>query len=136
MSRQFWSFLLCGGVAALANIGARAAFSQVIAYAPAITLAYLAGMATAFLLNRIFVFPQASRPLHHQIALFALINLLAILQTLGISLLLAHVVLPRIGVTFHPELLAHIAGVVTPVLTSFIGHKYLTFSANHNRKPA
>ena len=127
-------FILAGGTAALANIAARAAFSLVLPYVPAIVLAYCVGMVTAFVLNRMFVFRGATRPLGHQAAWFILVNLAAVVQTVVISLVLRDWLLPAIGMHFHPDTVAHVIGVIVPVFTSYLGHKHLTFKgAEHSR---
>ena len=133
MTRQFIAFLLAGGTAALANIGSRALFSLFVPYVPAIVFAYCVGMLTAFVLNRMFVFRNVVRPLHHQAMWFVLINLAAVLQTLFISLLLRDWVFPHTGMRFHPETVAHMVGVVVPVFSSYLGHKHLTFLARDRR---
>jgi putative flippase GtrA len=89
-------------------------------------------MATAYLLNRFLVFGPGDRGVPGEILAFALVNLLAVAQTLAISLLLAYYVLPALGVIQHSETLAHVVGVIVPVFTSFVGHKYWTFR-NHGR---
>ncbi len=127
ISRQFLLFIIAGGIAAAANFGSRIALSNVMPYVPAIIVAYVIGMISAFLLNRRFVFDQASNALHHQAAWFVAINLLAVLQTLAVSLLLAHWLFPAIGMRFHAETVAHLVGVAVPVFTSYAGHKALTF---------
>ncbi|HTD28005.1 MAG TPA: GtrA family protein [Xanthomonadaceae bacterium] len=129
---QFPRFVLAGGFAALANMGSRILFSRFVPYVPAIILAYLVGMLTAFVLNRRFVFPGATRPIHGQAFWFTLVNLGAVAQTVAISLLLSHWFMPRIGWTYAPETLAHVIGVVVPVFTSYFGHRHLTF-AGHDR---
>lgn len=120
-------FVLAGGTAALVNFGARALLSLHFPYAIAIVLAYCLGMATAFMLNRRFVFRGSANRLHQQVAWFVAVNLLAMTQTLLVSLLLADVVLPRLGVTWHAEELAHAAGILIPIFTSYMGHKHWTF---------
>ena len=47
--------------------------------------------------------------------------------TLVISLLLARWLLPSLGIVTHAEALAHLVGVLVPVVTSYFGHKFLTF---------
>ncbi len=128
MRRQFTLFLVAGGLAACVNIGSRMILSIWIAYVPAIVLAYLAGMATAFGLNKLFVFRGAQRGLGAQAFWFTLVNMAAVLQTIGISLLLSRWLLPWMGITSHVETVAHIVGVGVPVITSYFGHKYLSFS--------
>lgn len=127
MTRQFFKFLAAGGLAAIANFGSRIAFSHWMQYIPAIILAYLVGMATAFMLNRLFVFTGAPNSLRNQAAWFTLVNLAAVAQTLAISLLLVEYLLPAIGVRTHVETVAHGIGVLVPVMTSYLGHKHLTF---------
>jgi putative flippase GtrA len=120
-------FVLAGGTAALVNFGTRLLLSNVLPYAVAIVLAYGCGMATAFLLNRRFVFRGSSNRLHQQIAWFATVNALALLQTLVVSLLLADILLPWSGVTWHVAEIAHAAGIVVPIFSSYLGHKKWTF---------
>jgi putative flippase GtrA len=120
-------FVLAGGLAALANFGARIGFSMIMPYAVAIVIAYIIGMAVAFVLNRYCVFSSSTRPVHSQLFWFVMINMLALVQTLLVSLLLARVVLPRAGIAWHAEEIAHAAGIAVPIFTSYIGHKHLTF---------
>ncbi|OAX56563.1 GtrA family protein [Xanthomonas graminis] len=126
-SRKFIKFLLAGGTAAAANFGSRILLGQVMPYTWSIVVAYLIGMLTAFVLNRMFVFEAASTGLRHQAIWFTLINIAAVLQTLACSLILARWIFPAMGMHFHPETLAHAIGVAVPVFTSYFGHKALTF---------
>ncbi|MBV6844715.1 GtrA family protein [Xanthomonas campestris pv. paulliniae] len=127
ISQQFLRFIVAGGTAAAVNFGSRIALSNIMPYAPAIIVAYIIGMITAFLLNKRFVFAQSGNALHHQAAWFVAINMLAVLQTLAVSLLLARWLFPAIGMRFHAEAVAHLVGVAVPVFTSYAGHKALTF---------
>jgi len=125
--RQFLLFLVAGGIAAVANFLSRIALSELMAYVPAIVLAYCVGMLTAFLLNRTFVFTAPSNSMRSQVGWFVSVNLLAVAQTVLISLLLARWLFPSVGFDFHAETVAHAIGVIVPVFTSFIGHRLLTF---------
>ena len=58
LDTQFIAFVVCGGLAAVANVLSRVGFSQFFQYSIAIVLAYLVGMVTAFSLNRMFVFQK------------------------------------------------------------------------------
>jgi putative flippase GtrA len=120
-------FILVGGTAAAVNFGSRIALSLWFSYPAAIVLAYLLGMITAFLLNRMFVFRETRSRLHHQMMWFVIVNVFAVVQTLAISLLLARWLFPAIGWSLKPELCAHAVGVVVPVVTSYLGHKHLSF---------
>lgn len=127
MTPQFLRFLVAGGIAAAANYGSRFVFSQWLGYGVAIVLAYLVGMGVAFVLMRQHVFDAREGALGPQVAKFAAVNALAALQTLLISLLLARWLLPRLGIVEHAEAIAHLVGVLVPVVTSYLGHRMLTF---------
>jgi putative flippase GtrA len=97
-------------------------------YVAAIVLAYCIGMATAFVLNRRFVFTGTDTPVVRQAGWFVLVNLAAVAQTLVVSLLLARWGLPAIGWDWQVETVAHAFGVAVPVVTSYFGHKWLSFA--------
>ena len=124
---QFLRFLAAGGLAAAVNILSRIGFSQWVPLPVAVVLAYLIGMAVAFVLMRSYVFPVGRAGLHRQVVVFALVNVAAVIQTLGVTLLLADIVLPWVGVRSHVDLIAHVVGVCAPIVTSFIGHKRWSF---------
>lgn len=124
---QFLRFALCGGVAAAANILARIAFSQVLDYSVAIVLAYLVGMATAYLSMKALVFERSGRAAHAESVRFVLINLVALVQVWIVTLVLAYWLLPALGDAWHVETTAHVIGVLSPIVTSYVGHKYFTF---------
>lgn len=129
-ARQFVLFIIAGGLAAGVNIGSRLLLGHWLAYVPSILIAYVLGMVTAFALNRQFVFAQAQNRLHQQAFWFVAVNLAAVVQTIVISLLLAHWLLPAFNIQFHNDTLAHVIGVLAPVATSYIGHKHLSFSTS------
>jgi putative flippase GtrA len=127
MSRQFLVFLLTGGFAALVNFGSRILYSRWLDFSPAVVLAYLTGMFTAFVLAKLFVFKETSMSVRHSALWFCLVNGVAVIQTWLISMGLAYYLLPWLGVTrFVPEI-AHATGVVFPVFSSYIGHKRFSF---------
>ncbi|KAB7765817.1 GtrA family protein [Xanthomonas maliensis] len=127
MKRQALLFLMAGGIAAAANFGSRIALSQIVPYVPAIVTAYMIGMITAFTLNRAFVFKDATNSVRSQAAWFVLINLLAVAQTVLISVWLSHWLVKGLASEELAETIAHAVGVIFPVFTSFAGHKYLSF---------
>lgn len=126
-SRQFLIFLLSGGCAALVNFSSRILYNQWMSFSSAVILAYLTGMATAFVLFRILVFRQSSQRLHHSAIYFTLVNMLAIVQTWVISMLMANYFLPYMSITRHAQEIAHATGIVVPVFSSYLGHKHLSF---------
>lgn len=126
-ANRFAGFLVAGSVAAGVNFLSRIALDPFFGYAPAIVLAYLVGMATAYTLNRTMVFPPSQRSVGGEVLWFTVINALAVLQTLVVSLFLANYALPRVGVTAGRKEVAHFFGIIVPVVTSYLGHKHLTF---------
>jgi putative flippase GtrA len=131
LSSRFFRFVLAGGTAAIVNYGSRFAFSTFLPFPVAIVCAYFIGMTAAFLLNRAFVFHGATNSTANQALWFALVNVAAVVQTLAISLILAWWLLPALGITNHAEAIAHAVGVAVPVVTSYLGHRRLTFRSAH-----
>ena len=127
MSRQFFMFLLTGGIAAVVNFGSRILYSAWLNFSSAIIFAYITGMITAFVLAKLFVFKDSQLSVHHSAAFFILVNLVAVLQTWGVSMALAYYLLPWLGVTLFVQEIAHAFGVAVPVFTSYIGHKRWSF---------
>ncbi|GHU06660.1 hypothetical protein FACS1894158_13800 [Betaproteobacteria bacterium] len=127
LTPQFVRFLIAGGVAAGVNFGSRFLYSFALAYEYAITAAFVTGLVTAFVLMRGHVFNATEGNIGKQLLRFVGVNLLALAQTLFISLVLARWLLPAIGVERHAEAIAHLCGVLVPVVTSYFGHKWFTF---------
>jgi putative flippase GtrA len=126
-SRQFLVFLVTGGIAALVNFFSRILFNLYWSFSTSVILAYLAGMCTAFFLAKLFVFKESTQSIHRSAVIFGLVNVVAAAQTWGISMGLDYYILPGLGVThFIPEI-AHAAGVLFPVFTSYLGHKRWSF---------
>ena len=127
LTKQFLRFILSGGVAAGLNWGSRFLFSQIAPFEVAVVLAFLVGLLSGFILMRFFVFDGGSKPIAPQVGKYIAVNFFALLQTLLISLVFARWVLPSVGILDHVEALGHLVGVLVPVLTSYFGHKFLTF---------
>lgn len=127
LTPEFLRFLVAGGIAAGANFGSRFAFSSFLDYGFAVFFAYLVGMLVAFLLMRGHVFDANNGPLAPQVMKFIGVNFVAVLQTLVISLVLARWLLRSFGLVDHAEALAHLVGVLVPVVSSYFGHKFFTF---------
>lgn len=125
--KLFIGFVIASGFAALVNIGSRIVLNHWMPFSAAIVVAYICGMITAFTLNRLFIFRETINPLHHQAFWFTVVNLAAVAQTLIVSLLLALWLFPAINFHWHVDTVAHAIGVAAPLITSFIGHKHLTF---------
>jgi putative flippase GtrA len=130
---QLLGFIVAGGIAAVVNFLSRIGFNYIFGYAISIVLAYLVGMVTAFVLNRHGVFAPSGKPVRVEALWFILVNLLAVAQTLLISLLFADVIFPEVGVVAFRKEIAHAIGIVVPVVTSYFGHRYWTFGARSPR---
>ena len=132
MTAEFIRFVAVGGFAAAANIGSRMLFSLVMGYVQAMVCAFFVGLSVAFIANRAWVFQPSGKHWTVEAALFTGVNLVGLVQTLVISWALARLVFPWLGMHYYPETSAHAVGVLTPIVTSFLGHKYLTFRKKHH----
>jgi putative flippase GtrA len=126
-SAEFLRFVLAGGTAAAANIGSRLVFSQFLPFSEAVALACVVGVATAYLLMRRFVFAPSGRQRRDEITRFVIVNLVAAVQVWVVSIALAERVLPAWGWRWQAETLAHVVGVASTVVTSYLLHKLFTF---------
>ncbi len=128
----FTAFLLAGGTAATVNVIARWFLNAIMPYEPAVMLAYLLGMTTAFLLMRVFVFQAADGRIGGQFVRFATVNLVAGAQVLVVSVVLARLLFAAIGPQHQAETLAHVVGVLSPVAMSYFLHKRFSFRTAAN----
>jgi putative flippase GtrA len=129
---RFLRFLLAGGLAALINFGSRFFYNIFVDFSTAVVLAFLTGLTAGYILNRRYVFATSRNTVVQEMGWFVFINLLALAQTWGLSLYLVellpeYIAMDSLGRTELVEAIAHGAGIILPVFTSYIGHKYLTF---------
>jgi len=120
-------FLVSGGIAAFLNWASRFLFSLWMPFEFAVVAAFFVGLTSGFVMMRLYVFKAGERPVMPQASKYVFINMLALVQTLIISVTLARWVLPSLGAAEHAEAMAHFVGVLAPVGTSYFGHKFLTF---------
>jgi len=125
---SFLRFAISGGIAALVNIVARIVLSQVMSYSAAIVLAYAIGMTMAYVLMLFFVFSASGSSIANEYLRFGVVNLVALLQEWLVSIGLADWLFPGVGFSWHSHTVAHIAGVLSPIVTSYFGHKSFTFA--------
>jgi putative flippase GtrA len=125
---QFVSFVALGGVAAAVNFGSRLLYSIVLPFEIAIVAAYLTAATLGFLLFRRFVFPGSPRPVREQSIAFLIVSLAGMAQTWGVSVVIVRFVWPAMGLPGHGEAIAHLIGICVPIITSYFGHKRLTFN--------
>lgn len=127
LDTPFVRFLLTGGFAAGVNILARLALSPFVAFEAAVAVAYLVGMVTAYALARLFVFTPSGQSVGTEFVRFALVNAVSFTQVWIVSVALARWLFPALGFSWHADLVAHVTGVLSPVVTSYYGHKLFTF---------
>ncbi len=128
MSKDFYKFILTGGFAAIVNFIARILLNHIMSFVWAVFSAYIIGMVVAFVLSRMIVFQQSIGKASKQFIYFTIVNIIAVMQTVVVSVLLADYVFPYIGLWNHREAIAHAVGMGIPILSSFLGHKYITFA--------
>jgi putative flippase GtrA len=126
---RFVSFVVTGGISAACNLGARFWMSRVMRYEFAVLFAYLVGMIVAFVLARTFVFEKSERDWQQQLARFAVVNVFGLSQVWLVSVGLVRLIFPRMEFHWHPEDVAHLAGVASPVFISYYAHKYFSFGS-------
>ena len=126
---RFARFVVAGGVAAAVNLGSRVGFSTVMSFGWAILAAYLCGMTVAWALSRLLVFEPSGAHWTREYGRFAAVNVVAAAQVWLIAEGLDRWLFPAMAMTFHPQDVAHLVGVVVPVFTSYIGHKHFSFAA-------
>lgn len=119
-------------MAALINFGSRFAYNLFVDFSTAVVLAFLTGLTTGYILNKLFVFTTSGNSMAREVWWFVVINLFALAQTWGLSVYLADILPGHLPVSADSqrevaEAIAHGAGILLPVFTSYIGHKYLTF---------
>jgi putative flippase GtrA len=126
-TKEFSRFLLTGGIAAIVNFLSRILFNSWVDFSVSVYLAYISGMVTAFFLKKQFVFAKGRQPLSHSVGFFILVNLVAFLQTLLVTMAFLHYVLPYFGIVKMTHEISHAVGILAPVITSYIGHKRWSF---------
>lgn len=133
LSAQFLRFLAVGGAAAFLHWLARILLSQWLSFAWAVALAYGVGMAVAFVLNRMFVFPLSSKPAHQQLRDFVLVNLGFFPVVWGSSLAI-EAALRHFGMHLYTQALAHAISIAIPMLATFLMYKFVAFKeVDHGR---
>jgi putative flippase GtrA len=128
ISKEFLRFFFSALAAAAVNFTARYLLDPYVGYNQAIVFAYIIGTVAAFFLYQNEVFGKGARPLWQEIGLFLFVTMAAIAQTLLVSVLFTEYVFPLLGWSWHNKEVAHVIGMGVPMFSSFLGHKYLTFS--------
>jgi putative flippase GtrA len=124
---RFVSFAVTGGIAAACNLGSRILFSRVMRYEIAVAFAYLVGMIVAFVLARSFVFEKNQTGWHIELGRFLVVNMFGFVQVWIVSIGLVRMFFPWLGFHWHPEDVAHLLAVASPIAISYYAHKHFSF---------
>ena len=127
LRRQVPRFLAAGAFAALVNIAVRYALTPLVGYSASIVIAFVAGLTTAWLLFRAYVFGPSEGSRGAEYLRFTLVNLLALALVWLVSVGLADYVLPAFGVGEIRDTIAHVIGVLSPIALSFVAHRRYSF---------
>ncbi len=125
-TKQFLLFVAVGGFAAFLNWLARIILSRWMSFAAAVVVAYLLGMAAAFVLNRVFVFPRSDKPISRQARDFVMVNLVSFPLVLVAAILFERV-FRSLGLVVYSKAAAHGVAVAIPALASFLLYKFFAF---------
>ena len=123
----FVRFLAAGGFAASVNLVSRYLLTPLFGFKLSIVTAYLLGMVVAFILFRTLVFGRSGSSVAAESYRFVIVNIVALMLVWAISVTLADVVFPTIGLRWHTKDIAHFIGTCIPAASSYIGHSLYTF---------
>jgi putative flippase GtrA len=128
-SKEFIKFVVVGGFAAMVNFGSRIFYNEYIDFSNAVILAYCSGMLTAYVLSKLFVFSSSQHHAIKEMLYFILVNIIAVIQTWGVSMFLFLYGLGWVNIDLYQREIAHVIGILVPVFSSYLGHKYFTFKS-------
>ncbi len=128
MTREFVTFIAAGAVAAAANWCSNLALRAVMPLEYSVAAAYLVGMTVAYALCRTYVFSASGARVYREYLRFAIVNVIALAQVWVVTIGAVEAVFPAIGWIWRPADVAHALGVASPVVTSYLAHRYYTFA--------
>ena len=97
---QFIAFVATGSLAALANLVSRYFLNFLMPFELAVVLAYVVGMAVAFVLFQRVIFGNPDTPLRRRLIRFIQVNLVGMALAWLVSTLMARLVLPSLATLF------------------------------------
>ena len=124
--KDFLHFIAIGLLAVCVNFFTRIVFSMEFNFFISVLLSQCIGMIFAFYLFKNYLFKSSKRSF--QLLKFLMVNLLSLLIILIISHTMAFFLLPAVGILKFKYEIAHFIGIGSTAFTSFILHKYWTFS--------
>jgi len=129
-TRQFIKFLFVGATAAALHWLARYILDIWMSFSLAVALAYGVGMAVAFILNAIYVFPSSDKPRATQARDFILVNLAFFPVVWALSVLIEKT-LRSFGLITYADDIAHAMAIPIPMLATFLIYKFFAFKETH-----
>ena len=127
INKQFILFILTGGFSAIINLTARIIISNFLRFEISVLISYLIGMITAYYLAKKYVFLNIKKSDKKSFPIFALVNFVAVLQTFLISKYIRIWLMNIFYNLIIIDFISHLCGVIFPIFSSFLGHKYITF---------
>ena len=121
-------FLVAGTIAALVNWLVRFPLELTMPFAVAVLVAMAIGMACGFVLYDRWVFPGSVRPLVGKIRDFVAVNLVSQAVMFVVSVGARELLLAEWAATLSGAA-AHLLGIATGAIVSFLGHRAITFGA-------
>jgi len=133
LTRQFLGFVGVGATAAASNWLSRVAISHWVSFTWSVVLAYGIGMAVAFTLNSLFIFPGSDKPRRRQALEFVMVNL-CFLPVVWLGSIAFEQALRWLGFQRYTESVAHAFALAIPMFGSFLIYKFFTFKrTRHGR---
>lgn len=125
-TKQFIGFVAVGVVAALLHWLARLILSIWLPFSSAVVIAYIVGMAVAFILNRIYIFPVSDKAMSVQARDFVLVNL-SFFPVVWFASLKINAWLKTFEIWINSEALAHAIAISLPMFITFLIYKFFAF---------
>lgn len=132
---KFFRFLVAAGASVPFNVGSRVIFSKFVPFEFALILSHCIGMTVAFVLTRTFVFHSTRKNHFSELSRFAIVNIVSVAQTWIVGVTMLRILFPLIGYHIFPELVAHVLGLATASITSFVGHRHFSFREDAPHTP-
>ena len=127
MPKMFLKFLFTGGSAAIINVVLCKVLLLLIVYEVSVGISYIIAMIYAYTVSRYFVFEASQLPQKKEFSRFVIVNIISALIVWTVSVSLYRIIFPFFSFEWHPDTVAHIIGVCSPVYPSFILHRNYSF---------
>jgi putative flippase GtrA len=127
LSKEFALFIFYGGLAAIINFFTRFLFNEFMSFGFAVVCSYITAMLAAYVLMRNKVFQKTQKNVKTELSFFVLVNLFAIALSWAVSVSLAEYFFPKMELELYRYEIAHLCGIIVPAISSYFGHKNLTF---------